>query len=99
MALESVSGKLCLDNFVGGGELAPLTCYLNGDCLGGGFVVEHEGAPELAVLLAQLVWDFHNQPMIQQHQLWLLPAPREPPVPRPCRGTIRGCVSRFSLNP
>jgi hypothetical protein len=61
-----------------------LTGNLGGNRGGGGLVIEHEGAPELAVLLPQRIRDVHNQPMVQQHQLRLLPLAAKPAVPEPC---------------
>ena len=60
------------------------TCNLGGHrtCCGG--VIEHEGAPELAVLLTQRVRDLHYEPMVQENQLWFLPLSAKPPVPEPC---------------
>ena len=43
------------------------TSNVSGDSLGGVLVIEDEGAPELAVLLSERVWDLHNEPMIQEH--------------------------------
>ena len=63
------------------------TCDLGGHGARGGLIEAHEGAPELAVVLPQRVGDLHDQPVVQQHQLRLLPAAEaaaEPAVPQPC---------------
>ena len=60
------------------------TSNVSGNSLGGLLVVEDEGAPELAVLLSEGVWDLHNEPMIQEHQLRLHPAPAKPSIPQAC---------------
>ena len=47
-------------------------------------VIDHKGAPELTILLSQLVWQIEVKPMIQQDYLRLLVL-REISPPEPCR--------------
>ena len=61
-----------------------LTSNGGGNGLGSNLVVDDEGAPELAVLLPEGVRNLHDEPVVQQHQLWLLPAAAKPPVPEAC---------------
>ena len=69
---------------ISSGKHETLTSDLRGNGLCSGLVIEDEGAPQLAVMLSERVWDLYDEPMIQQHQLWLLPAAAKPSVPEAC---------------